>query len=215
MSVIEKEQADVLLEEAQRTGYRYPLTFRGFGATLLFSGAEQASRAVTVTAGEDGVAVTGADGIDSWASEQVRSMVAHRLRRPYDEGDGRHAKRVVVDDHPLGALVQLDDGMSSSYRVADGQIALVTRQPGPKRFSIAVQSRLETEDGTFLSAEFAVFYWNIDGSLEASEAFSDEYVEVDSLFLPARRRVIRADGEGVSARLLTLTDHVLTVEAGS
>ena len=89
-----------------------------------------------------GVSVTGAEGLDDWAPEQVRSMVGHRLGRPYDEGDGRHAKRVIEDDHPLGALVQLDDGMSSSYRVADGQIALVTRQPGPKRFSIAVQSRL-------------------------------------------------------------------------
>ena len=60
-----------------------------------------------------------------------------------------------------------------------------------------------------------MFYWDVDGALEASEAYSDEYVEVDGVFLPAKRRVIRADGDGVSARLLTLTDHVLTTEVGS
>ena len=215
MSVIDAEQADVLLEAAQQTGYRYPPSFRGFCASLLVSGAELASHTVNVAVGKGGVAITSPDGVDSWATDQVRSMVAHRLGRTYEEGDGRHAKRVVEDDHLLGPLVQLDDGMSSSYRVADGQIALVTRQPGPKRFSIAVQSRIETEDGSYLPAEFAVFFWGLDGSLEASEAYSDTYVKVDSLFLPEKRRVIRADGDGVSARLLTLTDHILTTEVGS
>lgn len=215
MSVAEREQADVLLEEAQRSGYRYPLEFRGFRATLHTPGAGATSREVSVTTGEEGIEIVGAEGLDGWASEQVRSMVAHRLGRPYGEGDGRHVKHVVDDDHPLGTLVQLEDGMSSSYRIADGQIAVVTRQPGPKRFSIAVQARLETADGTFLPAEFAVFYWGTDGGLDAAEAYSDTYLEVDSLFLPAARRVIRADRDGVSARRLTLADHVLTTEAAS
>lgn len=214
MSVIDREQADILLEGAQQAGYRYPATFSGFTAKLQ-SSVDVEAEPVRVIAGADGVTVATPDGIDGWAPEQVRSMVGHRLGRPYDEGDGRHTKRVVEDDHILGSLVQLDDGMSSSYRVVDGQIALVTRQPGPKRFSIAVQSRVETADGSYLPAEFAVFYWDVDGSLEASEAYSDTYIEVESLWLPERRRVIRADGNGVSARLLTLTHHVLTPGIGS
>jgi hypothetical protein len=214
MSVIDREQADVLLEGAQQTGYRYPPEFSGFTATLQ-SSVDAGAQTVSVAVGAEGVSVAATEGLDSWAPEQVRSMVGHRLGRTYDEGDGRHSKRVVEDDHILGSLVQLDDGMSSSYRVADGQIALVTRQPGPKRFSIAVQSRVQTEHGSYLPAEFAVFYWGLDGSLEASEAYSDTYAEVDSLFLPEKRRVIRADGDGVSARLLTLTDHVLMAGVGS
>lgn len=216
MSVVELERADVLLEEAQRAGYRYPPAFHGFRATLQTADATTEPALVAVSIGKDGVSVEGAEGLGGWAAEQIRSMVAHRLARPYEDGDGRHAKRAVDDGSPLGALVELEDGMSSSYRVAEGQIALVTRQPGPHRFSIAVQARLQVAEGAFLPKEFAVFHWGADGALEAAEAYSDVYAEVDELLLPASRRVIRADRDGVvSARQLTLKDHSLATEVAS
>jgi hypothetical protein len=209
MSVIESQLADELLEGAFRASYRYPADFVGFAAVVQAPGGRSEAERVSVEVSAEGVTVEGSSGLDEWASEQIRSMVAHRLGRPYAEGDGRHPKRVVDDAHPLGVLVELDDGMASSYRVADEQITVVTRQPGPRRFSIAVQERSQARGGVFLPKEFAVFTWAPDGALEVSEAYSDEYVEVDSLLLPSSRRVIRADRDGVTARQLTLADHLV------
>jgi hypothetical protein len=105
--------------------------------------------------------------------------------------------------------------MSSSYRVDDGAISLVTRTPGDHRFSIAVQSRADAPDGTLLPRAFTVFTWGEDGRLDAAEAYTDEYVETDGLALPASRLVVRADADGLLARRLVLRGHVVRAQARS
>jgi hypothetical protein len=61
---------------------------------------------------------------------------------------------------------------------------------------------------------FSVFYWDAEtGALTATEAYRDEVVEVDGVFLPAARRVVRGDSAGLSVRELILSGHGLLVGA--
>jgi hypothetical protein len=208
--------AEELLRGAHRQSYRFPPGFRGFTAALrLEAGAERSDGTVTVELadGEMSARVEGVD--DAWAAEQIRSLVAHRLGRRYEDGDGQHEKRLVEDGDALGALVELDDSMESTYRVDRGAIALVTRRPGAHRFSIAVQSRMPAPDGTAVPTTFAVFYWAADGRLEATEAYVDAYAAEGVFLLPAERLVVRADDSGILTRRISLSGHLLRTEGSS
>ena len=143
-------------------------------------------------------------------------MVAHRSPRPYEEGDGAIAKRVTDDAHTLGSKIELDDEMSSSYLVGNGQIAAVTRTAHGSRFTIVVQGRTPAGDDTSVPTTFCVAFWAADGTLSASEAYTDTYVEFDGVLVPASRTVVRADSDGLSVRRLILSEHApVTVGVGS
>ena len=143
-------------------------------------------------------------------------MVAHRSPRPYEEGDGAIAKRVTDDAHTLGSKIELDDEMSSSYLVGNGQIAAVTRTAHGSRFTIVVQGRTPAGDGTSVPTTFCVAFWAADGTLSASEAYTDTYTEFDGVLVPASRTVVRADGDGLSVRRLILSEHApVAVGVGS
>jgi hypothetical protein len=61
---------------------------------------------------------------------------------------------------------------------------------------------------------FSVFYWDAEtGALTATEAYRDAVVDVDGIFLPSSRRVVRGDGDGLSVRELDLAEHALLAVA--
>jgi hypothetical protein len=63
-------------------------------------------------------------------------------------------------------------------------------------------------DGTGLPRAFSVFYWNTrSGALEASESYGDVAVDVDGVFLPESRVIVRADADGMAVRSLRLSGH--------
>ena len=139
--------ADALLREAHERGYRFPAGFDGFTARAGWeTPAGSGESTVEVRLGSETPVET--SELDDWASGELRSMVAHRSPRPYDEGDGAIAKRVTDDTHTLGSKIELDDEMSSSYLVGNGQIAAVTRTAHGSRFTIVVQGRTPAGDGT-------------------------------------------------------------------
>ena len=198
--------ADELLREAHERGYRFPAGFDGFTARAGWE-TPAGSGEGTVEVRPGGEAPVEASELDEWANGQLRSMVAHRSPRPYEEGDGAIAKRVTDDAHALGSKIELDDEMSSSYLVGNGQIAAVTRTAHGSRFTIVVQGRTPAGDGTSVPTTFCVAFWAADGTLSASEAYTDTYTELDGVLVPASRTVVRADGDGLSVRRLVLSEH--------
>ena len=142
--------ADALLREAHERGYRFPAEFDGFTARIGWE-TPAGSGEGTVEVRPGGETPVETSELDDWASRQLRSMVAHRSPRPYEEGDGAIAKRVTDDAHTLGSKIELDDEMSSSYLVGNGQIAAVTRTAHGSRFTIVVQGRTPAGDGTLRS----------------------------------------------------------------
>ena len=198
--------ADTLLREAHERGYRFPARFDGFTARLRWeTPAGTGEGSIEARLGTETGIETG--DVDDWADRQVRSLIAHRSARPYEEGDGAIAKRVTDDEHALGSKIELDDEMRSSYLVGNGQIAAVTRTAHGSRFTIVVQGRTPAGDGTFVPTTFCVAYWDADGALTASEAYTDTYTPLDGILVPASRTVVRADNEGLAVRRLTLSDH--------
>jgi Protein of unknown function (DUF3386) len=213
-SVHEAEQsADALLRQAHARAYRYPAEFKGFRAELTWRVDERsgAGGAVASPGPEIELGLDAPESDRAWVERELRSIVAHRQASAYDERDGRHAKRTVDHGaHPLGTLVELVDEYGSSYRVAGDQLSAVTRSIGDRRFTIVVHERAVMPDGTGLPTSFTVFYWNAEsGRLSATEAYRDAAVEVDGVYLPQSREIVRGDDEGLSVRSLALTGHEL------
>jgi hypothetical protein len=198
--------ADALLREAHERGYRFPVSFAGFTARVQWETPDGAGEGAARVELEGGPHVE-AEGLDDWAANQLRSVIGHRSARSYDDGDGTTPKSVTDESHALGQKVQLEDELDSSYVVGGGQIAAVTRTAHGTRFTIIVQGRTPAGDGTSVPTEFCVAFWNADGSLQASEAYTDTYVELDGVLVPASRTVVRADSEGLGVRKLVLTEH--------
>ena len=207
--------ADALLREAHEQGYRFPAGFDGFTARIGWeTPAGSGEGTAEVRLGSQTPVET--SDIDDWVDRQLRSLVAHRSPRPYEEGDGAIAKRVTDDAHALGSRIELDDEMSSSYLVGNGQIAAVTRTAHGSQFTIVVQGRTPAGDGTSVPTTFCVAYWDSDGALSATEAYTDAYTELDGVLVPASRTVVRADNDGLSVRRLTLSEQApLAIGVGS
>ena len=203
-------RADALVRTAHARVYRYPDTFEGFEARLSWR-TDQASGAGTVVArkGPEVVVVDHAGTELDWVTKELRSIVGHRQFNEYEAGDGKHDK-ALGSAHVLGEVVELGDSMESSYRVASGEISTVTRTMGGQRFTIVIHDRRSFEDGCTLPTSFSVFYWDAgSGALTATEVYRDEVAEVDGIQLPALRRVVRADGNGLAVRELALSGHEL------
>jgi hypothetical protein len=203
-------RADELVRGAHARAYRYPPGFEGFCAELAWR-TEQGSGGTTVVArtGPE-VELDGGSGDEpEWVVGELRSIVGHRQHSEYEHGDGSHdGKRLTSSTHMLGELVELGDSLDSSYRVAGGEISTVTRTMGNRRFTIVVHERSPMPDGRTLPTSFTVFFWDEEsGALTATEAYRDEVVEVDGVFLPARRRVVRGDEDGLTVRELELSEH--------
>ncbi len=203
-------RADALARTAHARVYRYPDTFEGFEAALVWRTDQAAGQGSVVARKGPEVEIAGDTGADlGWVEKELRSIVGHRQFHEYDSGDGRHDK-ALGSAHVLGEVVELGDSMDSSYRVSSGEISTVTRTMGGQRFTIVIQDRQEFADGRTLPVTFSVVYWDAaDGSLRATELYRDEVVEVGGVQLPALRRVVRADADGLWVRELSLSGHEL------
>jgi hypothetical protein len=205
MTVAAAREADGLVAEAHRRGYRFPPEFAGFSAGVVWqTDDESGTGTLTARLGDEGAVEL--DGVEGWVEQQLRSLLSHRAHRSYEAGDGAFAKQ-VDGDGPLGTRVRIEDSMDSSYVVGDGGIALVTRAHGGTRFTIAVQQKSPTPDGRELPTAFTVAYWDGAGALVASEAHSDAYADLAGVLVPAGRTIVRADGTGLSVRRIVLDRH--------
>jgi len=144
-----------------------------------------------------------------WARDEIASIVSHRWASGYDEGDGRWSKRTDGE-----TVTILDDPFDSAYRLRDSHISEVHRTVGASRFVISVSERVRTADGRHLPVHFTVFHWSTEtGRLTRADHFTDSFVLVDGVHLPARRQVVSATDDGLHTRVLELSDHKVRDDA--
>lgn len=212
-------EADELLRAAQDGAYRLPPGFPGFTAALRLHDGRAVSDGTVTVPGDSApeLAIDAGDDDVAWVRHELGSMAMHRRHRTYDEGDGRHEKRVAPDDgHALGRLVELEDAMRSTFRVRDRRLEQISRSHGGSRFTIVIQERASGPDGRSVSSAFSVFYWDeASGRLTRTDAYTDSHVVVDGVLLPAARQVATADDEGLHARRFELSGHALLPGARS
>lgn len=214
MPLVNDAQAHALLQAAHEAGYRFPADFAGFSADIEISAnGDTRCGHVTLRSPRDlDLDLDSDEATLGWVRHEIGSMAGHRWPTPYAESDGRWT--LTIDEeaaHPLGQLITVhDDPFDSSYRLRDGRIAQVNRQMGPTRFSINIQQHALTADGRTLPSAFTVAFWNTDeGRLTRTDSYQDRYVDIDGVYLPAQRRILRAEDGGVSVHELTVTNHVL------
>lgn len=196
-----------LLKSTRETSKNFPANFAGVTADIVLNdNGKVAKGTLTYEAGKSGeLKIEGLDEeTKGWLNDQAMSVIAHRRGGDFAKGDGRHPITFGEDDNsPAGRRVVLNDSMKSSYRVRNGQVVEVDRTMADSHFTITVLETTKTPDGKFLPRHFTVTYFDAkSGTLKRSEAFTDEYKQIDGVWFPASRRVVRAENGKVITRVI-------------
>lgn len=211
-------QAHDLLRAAHSRTYHFPSDFRGFRASIRYSGEALDAAGTVVIRGPQAIDlnVPAPAEVIAWVRGELASLIGHRWPVPYDESDGRFALSLHDDGHPLGCLIRFDgDPYGSSYRLDGSRITQILRTRGSMRLTITVQEHAVTSDERLLPMHFTVAYWDLAmNRLTRVDTYSDQYAGVDGLYLPTLRRVVTATDSGVETRQLRLSDHRLLAHSG-
>jgi hypothetical protein len=202
-----------LLKGAQSARETFPADFAGFKAELICNDNGQVATGTLDYQPATGakLTITGlSDEAHSWLTQQMNSLLMHRRSREFAEGDGRHPLSLPPDDKsPLGRRVLLNDKLKSSYRVRDGQTSEVDRTMGD-RIVITILATKATGKGKYLPQHYVLNTFDAkSGALNRTDMFTDEFAQVDGVWLPATRRVITADNGKLTARVITIRNPQL------
>ncbi len=196
-----------LLKSTRETSQNFPANFAGVTVDIVFNdNGKIAKGTLSYEAGKAGELKL--EGLDEetkgWLNDQAMSVIAHRRGGDFAKGDGRHPITFGEDDSsPAGRRVVLNDSMKSSYRIRNGQVIEVDRTMGADHFTITVLETTPVANGKFLPRHFTVTYFDAKtGAIKRSEAFTDEYKQIDGVWFPASRRVARAENGKVITRVI-------------
>ncbi|MGH9800343.1 MAG: DUF3386 family protein [Blastocatellia bacterium] len=196
-----------LLKSTRETSQNFPANFAGVTTEVVLNDNGKITKGtLTYEAGKSGeLKIEGLDeDTKGWLNDQAMSVISHRRGGDFAKGDGRHPITFGEDDgSPVGRRVVLNDSMKSSYRVRNQQVVEVDRTTGTDHFTITVLETTPVANGKFLPRHFTVTYFDAkSGALKRSEAFSDEYKQIDGVWFPVSRRVVRAENGKVSTRVI-------------
>jgi len=196
------------LRDTRETRYYLPANCAGFSADLTINDNGQVSQAILnydVGTGADLRITSGiAESKQPWALEMVLNMIGHRRRPAFEEKDGRFPITFAAEDNsPNGRGVLLNDPARSSYRIRNGRVTEVDRTVGDHHFVISIMEELLAEQGRYLPRHFTVTYFDAQtDDVRRTETFTDEYKLIDGVWLPASRRVFKAEHGHVITRII-------------
>lgn len=200
----EKAKADpaayALLEAAHNARQVMPVDFPGFTARIAFQyGATSGTGTLRYQRGEKtALQLDGAQGdVKAWLEDQILSIIGHRRGGNFAQGDGRFPLSFGKSpDNHFGKLIELNDGMESSYRVRDNKVLEVTRSAGETRFTISVIETIQADAGKYLASHFMVSYRDKKtGALQEVQGFRDTYQKIGAVWLPGSRSVLTFGSE--------------------
>ncbi len=202
-----------LLRKAFEKTSRWQKDFKGFTADLEVKVNAKVWRGTVTVKGPRDVSVILPDpDVQKWAENQIAMIAVHRGPRSFEESDGKYALTLGEDgDHPLGPRVMIHgDGMQSFYRIKNDRITQINRRTPHMAFTINVEDSAVTQDGTFLTTRYTVYYFSgQDGKLANVESFTDTHVRVAASDLPATRRIISCENGEMAVRSLAFTHHTM------
>jgi hypothetical protein len=196
-----------LLKSTRETSRNFPASFAGVAVEIVLNDNGKIAKGLLIyEAGKGGeLKIEGLDeDTQGWLKEQATSIIAHRRGGDFAKGDGRHPITFGEDDgSPAGRRVVLNDSMKSSYRIRNGQVVEVDRTMGDSHFTITVLETTPVAGGKFLPRHFTVTYFDAKtGAIRRSEAFTDDYKQINGVWFPASRRVARAENGKVVTRVI-------------
>lgn len=94
-------------------------------------------------------------------------------------------------------------------RFINTKVMEVTREAGNVRFTISVMDTMETDGGKYLANHFTVAYRDkTTGALQKVDAFHDDYVNWNQVWVPAERIVVTLDEQTTPrVRILRFSDY--------
>jgi len=149
--------------------------------------------------------------LKEWLEDTVGMIAGHRAWRTFEDADGKSPVTFgATDEHPFGREVLIHgDGMASRYRIKDGRIQQIYRNPGRMSFTINIEEAMKTTDGKSLTTRYVVFYFFADGKVMKTDSFTDEHAVLEGNYLPGTRRVISTSKGKAIVRILEFKNHWL------
>ncbi len=209
-------EAKALLREAFEGTSRWAEDFPGFTADLVLNDNGTIYKGSVSIKSRSELTVLMAlpedkKDLKEWLDDTVGMMASHRAWRTFEDADGKSPVTFGgTDAHPFGREVLIHgDGMSSRYRIKDGRIQQIYRNPGRMSFTINIEEAMKTEDNKSLTTRYVVFYFLADGKVMKVDSFTDEHAVLDGNYLPGTRRVISTNKGKAIVRILAFSNHRL------
>ena len=197
-----EETADRLLAEARAAIYHWPKEFSGFSASLSVLSSDGSHHRGAVSARSSrNLEIEGDFGEDPrWLRFQLEELLSHRESPEVSKMANRTGATLGDFDPIYGQQVFLaGDSMGSFYRIANRRLTQIGRKYRSHEF-----------EEKFVAWSYTAFYRSLgDGALKKVETYLDSYREVESVHLPASRRVVTAEATGVRATELRFSEHRL------
>jgi hypothetical protein len=89
-------------------------------------------------------------------------------------------------------------------------VVQINRQMGAIRFTIHIQEHTSVQEDKTLPHHFTVAYWDTNQErLMRMASYTDRYIWVEGYYLPASRRILIYDDQGMSTHVIEFGDHQL------
>lgn len=207
-----EETADRLLAQARKAIYHWPKEFGGFYATLALLNSDGSHYEGEMSAvSSRKIEIRGNHGAaPRWLRFQLEELLSHRESPEVSKMANRTGATLGDFDPIYGQQVFLaGDSMQSFYRIANRRLTQIGRKYRSQDLLITIDSHHEFEE-KFVAWSYTAFYRSLgDGALKKVETYLDSYREVESVHLPASRRVVTAEATGVRATELRFSEHRL------
>ncbi len=154
------------------------------------------------------IQLQGDEAATKWLQGTLSSIFGHR--RASSEGGTRREATYTGSRTLLGTQIQTEDAMKSRYRIRDGQIVQVERNPESGRFVITILESKATSSGKYLPVHFAVNSFDAKGTLTSVENYRDTFQQINQVWVPTGRTVVTVENGTFRTHEMRLFD--VTVE---
>lgn len=207
-----------LVRDAHSRMYKWPAGFDGYRAhvSLNDEGRIFTGTVMLIPRKDTIVDLLGADPeTQDWVRERLWTQGMHLAHSPFEESDGKYILSFEPDDnpatpHPRGRKVLLTGGrLDSWYRIKDQQYTQIGRlTPMAERRVNTIERYDLAPDGRQYSSHYVMTYFTLDGqSVIGMESYVNEYIDVQGIWLPLRRRISCGEQGYVRTRVIELSNH--------
>ncbi len=218
MKLVDDPAARAWVKEAHSRMYKWPAGFGGYRADVrLNEEGRIVNGTVSLVPRKDTVVdLQGSDPArQEWVRERLWTQGMHLAYSPFEEGDGKYVLSFAPDEnlatpHPRGRLVLLTGGrLESWYRIKDQRYTQIGRiTPMTERRVNTIERYDLAPVGKHYSSHYVMTYFTVDGqSVIGMKSYVNEYVEVQRVWLPVRRRVAYGEQGEVKTRVIELSNH--------
>jgi len=217
-ALVDDPVARLLVSEAHSRMYKWPSSFAGYRAhvTLNEDGRIWAGEVTLVPRKDIAVELAGVDpSLQEWVRERLWTQGMHLASGSFEEGDGKYVLSFDPEEnpavlHPRGRRVLLTGGrLESWYRIKNHLYTQIGRlTPMTERRVNTIERYEQAPDGRQYSSHYVMTYFTLDAqSVSGMESYVNEYLDVDGMWLPLRRRVSFGENGAVKTRVIELSQH--------